>query len=442
MATSPLVNSEQPLRVAITHDGTALAGAAALLGITVRRALNQVPSATLVFAAGELPAGGLPLGDSPALEPGAEVTVSAGHGDDAAPIFSGIVVKQGLSISGANGARLLVECRDKAVRMTVGRRSACHEECSDGDILAQLLAAHGLRADVAGATLHNAQLVRHPCTDWNFLLARAAANRCVVIVRDGEVSVAAPKTGGEAALVVSAGEDLIEFDAELEAQQPFAQVHPVQPSPGGRARLRGRMRLPGSAKARLGELFELRGVGERFAGSVLATGLTHRIEDGAWSTEVEFGTPIECATERCDGVAPAAGGRVPGTEGLHARAVHGLAFDDADGVVTVSTPGGNTAVLSDKEHSIVLTDVSGNRVRLGPAGITMHTAQDIRIEAQGAITLRAGGGLKLQSDADVKVEGLNVACEAKVGLAARGTASAELSAAGQTTIKGAMVLIN
>ena len=47
-----------------------------------------------------------------------------------------------------------------------------------------------------------------------------------------------------------------------------------------------------------------------------------------------------------------------------------------------------------------------------------------------------------RGDGRVKVEGLNVACEAQVGLTAKGSASAELSAAGQTTVKGAMVLIN
>jgi hypothetical protein len=37
---------------------------------------------------------------------------------------------------------------------------------------------------------------------------------------------------------------------------------------------------------------------------------------------------------------------------------------------------------------------------------------------------------------------LNVQATAQVGLTAKGTASAELSASGQTTVKGAMVMIN
>ena len=56
--------------------------------------------------------------------------------------------------------------------------------------------------------------------------------------------------------------------------------------------------------------------------------------------------------------------------------------------------------------------------------------------------MNAINAVKIESKADVQVDGLNVNMEAKVGLTAKGTASAELSASGQTTVKGAMVMIN
>jgi hypothetical protein len=43
---------------------------------------------------------------------------------------------------------------------------------------------------------------------------------------------------------------------------------------------------------------------------------------------------------------------------------------------------------------------------------------------------------------DLKASGMNVACEAQVGFTGKGSATAELSAAGQTTVKGALVMIN
>lgn len=594
MPKSPLEGSEGPVRVVIESDGKPLPDSAALVSLTVRRAVNKVPSATLVFSDGDIPQGTFPLSDSAHLKPGAEITVKAGYGDDEAVIFCGIVVKHGLQIRGDNDSRLVIGCRDKAVKMTVGRRSARYEELADADILKALVSRHGLAASISDATLHHAQLVQHYCTDWDFLLARAEANGCLAMVNDGEVRVAKPSTSGAATLKVTYGADLIEFEAELDARHQYSEVRakawdaktqallestpagPARLNPQGNldsnalskvldvgtvslqtgaalpkpaldgwakaqqmksglSRLRGRMKFQGSALATVGGRIDLAGVGERFSGVVLATGLVHEIREGAWTTEVEFGTPVEWFTERPDVVAPPAAGWMPGIEGLHVgvvlkldadpagehrvqvklpaagvesvwarlmqfsasnafgaffvpevgdevllgflssdpanpvvlgslysskrppaqaltaenhvksivtRCKARLEFNDEDRVITVSTPGNNTVVLSDKDKLIVLTDQNGNKVSLGQAGITLESPKDIKIDAKGALAISSAGALTLSAKADVKVEGLNVSCEAQVGLTAKGSASAELSAAGQTTVKGAMVMIN
>ena len=408
MPQSPLENSDGPLRVVISCDGADLQDAAVLIRVTVRRAVDKVPVATLVFADGDMPEHRFPLSDSATLKPGTEVTVTAGYGDDAAAIFSGIVVKHGLTIGGANDSRLVLECHDKTIRMTVGRRNARYEEQTDADILEALVSGHGLAASISGATVHHAQLVQHYCSDWDFLLARAEANGCLVIVTDGEVAVAEPSTSGAAVLKVTYGEDLIEFEAELDARDQYAEVQarawdattqtllestaagPVRLNPQGNldsatlsrvlgvgtvnlqtgaalpkaaldawaraqqlksglSRLRGRMRFQGSAKATLGGLFDLAGVGERFTGPVLATGVTHHIEQGAWSTEVEFGRPVEWFTERPEMVAPPAAGWVPGIEGLHVGVVVKLDADPAcEHRVQVRLPAAGVDVRGDR----------------------------------------------------------------------------------------------
>ncbi len=119
-----------------------------------------------------------------------------------------------------------------------------------------------------------------------------------------------------------------------------------------------------------------------------------------------------------------------------------LEFNDEDRVITLRTPGNNKLVFSDKDKSIVITDQNGNKVELGTGGIQLDSSTDIKISAKGRISIDAIGALNLSSAADVHVNGLNVCCTAQVGMVARGAASAELSAAGQTTVKGAIVMIN
>jgi hypothetical protein len=111
-------------------------------------------------------------------------------------------------------------------------------------------------------------------------------------------------------------------------------------------------------------------------------------------------------------------------------------------VTTIDTPGGNRVVISDHEKSILLSDQNSNKVELNPSGIFMDSPKEISLTSQTGIKLTANSAIEITSKADVKVKGLNVNQEASVSFVAKGSASAEISASGTTTVKGAMVMIN
>ena len=113
-----------------------------------------------------------------------------------------------------------------------------------------------------------------------------------------------------------------------------------------------------------------------------------------------------------------------------------------DKIIKIFTPGGNNITLDDSEKGITITDQNNNTLKLNSSGIEMESPKNIVIKATGDITLDATGKLSLQSKQDVIVEGLNITSTAKVGFTAKGSASAEISASGQTIVKGAMVMIN
>ena len=85
-----------------------------------------------------------------------------------------------------------------------------------------------------------------------------------------------------------------------------------------------------------------------------------------------------------------------------------------------------TIEFDENDKSIVLVDEYKNTVRLGANGISLVSNKDINISAGG----------------NIKMDGLNVTINAKSSLAVKGAATAELSASGQTTVKGAIVMIN
>lgn len=119
-----------------------------------------------------------------------------------------------------------------------------------------------------------------------------------------------------------------------------------------------------------------------------------------------------------------------------------IEFDDEKKITTIDTPGGNKIVVSDNEKSIVLKDQNMNKVELSPDGIVLDSLKDIKLSSKSKITIDATSGVDIKSVADVKISGLNINHSANVSFTAKGNASAELSASGQTTVKGTIVMIN
>lgn len=119
-----------------------------------------------------------------------------------------------------------------------------------------------------------------------------------------------------------------------------------------------------------------------------------------------------------------------------------IEFDEEKKVITVATPGKNTLEISDDGKYIRLADQHKNEIRMDSGGITLTSAKDITLKAKGNITMDATMKLSGTAKQDVSLEGLNVKVQAKVGASVKGNATAELSASGQTTVKGAMVMIN
>ncbi|MCU0429381.1 MAG: type VI secretion system tip protein VgrG [Cytophagaceae bacterium] len=119
-----------------------------------------------------------------------------------------------------------------------------------------------------------------------------------------------------------------------------------------------------------------------------------------------------------------------------------IKIDDEDKILTIETPAKNSVVLDDKEGQIVITDKNKNTITMSKDGITISSEKDIIMKAKGNIQMEAKSNIEMKATADLKGEGMNVNLEGKTGLVAKGSASAELSASGQTTVKGAIVMIN
>lgn len=595
MADSPNLNSSAVLKLTISSNGAVLADTIKVIAVSVSKAVNRISTARITIRDGDMPQDKFPVSDLDVLVPGAAIKISAGYGSTANVIFEGVVARHGIHIVGNNEAQLQIECKHKAMALTVGRKNANYVDLKDSDIISKLIAASGVSADVASSDTEHKELVQYYCSDWDFLVTRAEANGFLVILEDASVVVKAPQTDAAAVLKLTYGVDLMEFHADIDARTQLSSVQGVSWDPGaqavveqqaasqamnsqgnldaatlakvvdlssyrmqttvplesgelkswiaarqmkaGLARIQGSMKFQGSALAKPGCMLELVGVGTRFSGQVFASAVSHDIAHGNWITEVEFGMAPEWFSQQDGAAAALASGLTPGVSGLQIGIVKKLdedpegqykiqvsipvlqaetdgvwarlanfygstgvgaffipeigdevvigylnsdpshpvvlgslyssqrkppyeltaenfikaivtkgllkiEFDDDKKVITIITPQKNSIVLSDDGKSICLTDQNSNKIEMNPDGILLDSPKDIVINAKGKVSITAVANIESSATADIKNEATNINNNAKVGFVAKGSATAELSASGQTTVKGAMVMIN
>ncbi len=114
------------------------------------------------------------------------------------------------------------------------------------------------------------------------------------------------------------------------------------------------------------------------------------------------------------------------TKGYFSREGLKLVFDDKKKSIRLETPGGRILTLDDEAGEIRIADQNGNTLVLDASGISMESAKDLTLKAA----------------ATFGIEGVNVSAEASGSFTASSGAGAELSASGNTVIKGALVQIN
>jgi len=120
-----------------------------------------------------------------------------------------------------------------------------------------------------------------------------------------------------------------------------------------------------------------------------------------------------------------------------------IEFDEDKKVLTLKTPGGNSLVISDDKKGLTLTDQQNNTITMSDSGVVLVSKSALKLTADQDITIEStSGNVTIKATQDLKAQGLNINASADAQLVLQSNATAELSASAETTIKGAMVMIN
>lgn len=377
-------------------EGNPISGAEHVHSISISKEINRIPTATIIVSDGDTTTQDFTLSNEDLLIPGKKVEIKVGYHSDEETVFKGIIIKHNIKIR-KNTSMLIIECKDEAVKMTVGRKSAYFYDSKDSDIFEDIIGTYSLSKDVEATQFEHKELVQYNATDWDFVLSRAQANGKLCIADDGKLTIAKPDLGQAEVETIAYGSTMLDFDGEIDARhqlkkvtsyswnqadQKIVEAEGKDPSVslngnlsssdlakvieldnlelrhGGNldekelqdwsdatmlyqqlSKVRGRVKFQGIAGVKPNTTLKLEGVGERFNGKIYVTGVMHTISDGDWTVDAQFGLDPKWFSECFEINTPPAAGLLPAIKGLHIGIVSQLEEDpDGEDRILVNLP--------------------------------------------------------------------------------------------------------
>lgn len=365
-------------------------------GVDVTKVFNKIASAMITIVDGDPATEDFPASNDEVFKPGTKIVIEAGYHSNNTIIFKGIIVKHSIRFRRDKASLLIVEAKDEAVKLSVGRKSAHFYNSPDSDIIEEILGkAGGLQKDIEKTSVTHKEMVQYRSTDWDFIVSRAEMNGQLVLTDDNKIIVKKPDTSQASVLMLGHGSTLMEFEAEMDARHQVSTVKSIAWSPaeqkliesegtdpeikesgdlkysdlakvidlkelenmhGGMldeeelkhwsnaqiirnklSKIRGRAQFQGHAAIKPGSMVELKGVGNRFNGNVFVTGVRHRISASNWVTDIQFGYGHEWFHASPEVVEKKASGMVPGVNGLQIATVTKI-DGDAEHRIQVKLP--------------------------------------------------------------------------------------------------------
>jgi Rhs element Vgr protein len=375
---------------------TTLSNVYQVKSIVVHNEINRIPMAQIILIDGEASERDFKLSNEDLLIPGKKIEITAGYHSDEATIYKGVIIKHSIKIKD-NTSCLIIECKDEAVKLTIGRKNNYFYDVKDSEVFEKILDTYSLEKDIEATNFKHKELVQYYTSDWDFMVSRAQANGKLCFVENGKITIQAPNLSTTSVETITFGATMLDFDAEIDARNQFSKVSSYSWSytnqelseveasnpnvslngnltssdlaktielenfelrHGGNvsevelqdwanakllfqqlSKVRGRVKFQGIPNVKPNTILTLEGVGNRFNGKVYITGVFHQISEGNWTTDAQFGLNPEWFSETYDINALAASGIIPAIKGLHIGIVTQLESDpDSEDRILVKIP--------------------------------------------------------------------------------------------------------
>jgi Rhs element Vgr protein len=339
--------------VTIISEGSKVSDEYGIIAVEVIKAVNKIPYAQIVFIDGNAAKQKFLISDSDIFKPGNNIEIKVRYeGKKDNSIFKGIVTKQNIK-SGCNNSTLTVELKDTCIKLDSERKSVIYEDKTDSEVIKYIISNSSLKVDKVDDTkVKHKELVQYYSTDWDFILSRSDMNACLVFVNDGAISVVKPSMSEQEKCVINYGvTPVYNFNMTTDITNQYDKVtgscldiktqKAIEPKKAvdfslkqgnvsasdsakkiGKDKLElvtgnyslegevqawidskmmknrlslltGTITINGIAEIKTGDNIKFQGLGNRFNGKTIVTGVRHLVSTDGWRTEFQFGISSE-----------------------------------------------------------------------------------------------------------------------------------------------------
>jgi Rhs element Vgr protein len=395
--TIPTAANPDLLTYTIKVDGSEVARTYHIGHISVHKEINKISSARIKIFDGNPSEEKFEISDTETFISGKKIEISLGYHSEETTVFKGIIISHSNKIT-ATSSELVIECKDEAIKMTIGKNSKHFNAVTDSDVAEELIGKYpDVTADVESTSIQHKDLVQFDTTDWDFIVSRMDSIGRICIVNDGTFIIKKPVLSASQKLDVLFGATILEYQAHIDSRAQYKAVQSTswdfssqevieadgaEPSwtEGGNisntnladviglekyklihsgkitqeelqawadarlmkqrlSKIKGTVKYQGNADVLPGDFIGLNGVGNRFNGKAIVNSVHHDCTDGMWSTEVHFGLEPEWFAEKVEIKSPVAQrGLIPSLQGLQIGIVTSLEDPEGEDRVQVKLP--------------------------------------------------------------------------------------------------------
>jgi len=380
----------------ILIDGEEIPNTTQVKSISIRKEINKISFSRIKIMDGDPAKEDFPVSNQKYFIPGREIEIKLGYHSDNATVFKGIIITHSNKIT-SRSSELWIECKDKAVKLTIGKKNKHFEKVSDSDIAEQIIDKYSLPKEVETTTVSHEKAVQFNTTDWDFIVSRMDSIGRICLVDDGKIIIKKPDLTAGASLEVLYGATIMDYEAEIDARDEYNDVtaktwdysnqeiaeesgdEPTMNNAGNLsasdlaevigldsyllgnagkldspalkdwadakmmrsrlAKIKGYVRFQGFPHIKPGDVISLDGIGDRFKGPIFVSAIKHDYSNGNWITETSLGMPTQWFSEKVNPYHLSAQmGQFPSVQGLQIGIVTDLEDPEGEFRVKVRLP--------------------------------------------------------------------------------------------------------